>query len=135
MIKFTQRGKITEANIQAECYSRLRNRGIKCYLDYYYEKCRFDMVVYIEGRLYSEIILIVEFKSKSLGHVMKETKQYLKYAKFGIPVVYCSHWDEIGYTIKTIKSAVELARKAQLQIRLDDGADGLSWHYNCKQRC
>ena len=101
--------RISEANIQAECYHRLRGIGIPCYLEYKVDNCRFDMVILNKSK--DCIIGIVEFKSRKSARsnekIMK-TKQYQKYAKYGLPLIYCCCWAEIGCTIDII---VELSTK------------------------
>ena len=93
--------RISEANIQAEVYHRLRLAGITCYLEYKYQNCRFDMVI-VKG---DEIILIVEFKSriKQIGKINTKGKQYQKYTAFGVPVLYCTHQSEIEDTMRVIR--------------------------------
>ncbi len=97
-----KRCRLPEANIQAECYHRLRQLGIKSCLEYKHDHCRFDMVV-LKG---TEIIAIVEFKNRKDRNavVNKNSRQYLRYSKYGVPVIYCMHRLEIDKTVEAIKS-------------------------------
>lgn len=93
--------RISEANIQAEVYHRLRLAGIICYLEYKHQNCRFDMVI-IKGDV---IVLIVEFKSRirHIGRINTKGKQYQKYTAFDVPVIYCTNKSEIDDTVRVIK--------------------------------
>jgi len=96
-----KRYRISEANIQAECYHKLKLLGIRTYLEYGCENCRFDMVV-LNG---SKIIAIVEFKNGRAGKpINQNTRQYKKYHSFGLPVIYCKSVTEIEETIKKIQA-------------------------------
>ena len=102
-MKFTRkRNRISEANIQAELYNRLRLLGIKCYLEYAHENFRFDMVILNKD----DIIGIVEIKSRTrnIGIVNKNTRQYRKYHSYGLPVIYCTNMSEINKSIERIKA-------------------------------
>ena len=93
--------KISEAQIQAECYRRLRNLGIEVYLEYKHRNCRFDLVVVENG----EIVVIVEIKNHQRHYDPArtfKTKQFKKYSSLGIPLVYCLSWDELEKTISQI---------------------------------
>lgn len=97
---FVRPKRISEANIQAECYHRLRNLGINCYLEYKLQHCRLDMVIVVNE---NTIACIVEFKSRTKDLTLRKGKQYTKYKALGFPLLYCHHMDEIDATITLIQ--------------------------------
>jgi hypothetical protein len=101
--------KMTEANIQAECYHQLRLLGIKSCLEYKThtkdgKECRFDMVVLKEINDQYHIIAIVEFKNnrKEYDYIISGHKQYAKYSSFDIPLIYCRRREGIPETVDKI---------------------------------
>ena len=92
--------RVTEANIVAECYHRLKNLGIESYLAYKLESSLFDMVIVKNN----EIHIIIEFKSRTYKNMDKHrfSKQLMKYTQYNVPVLVCTHMDKIDITIKQI---------------------------------
>jgi len=93
---------LTGADLQAECYYRLKLLSIESYLEYRHKNCRFDMII-PKG---NKIIAIIEFKAYRRSHSnlrSGNTKQFKKYSSYGIPVIYCKGKDEIDQTINQIK--------------------------------
>ena len=109
---FSRGYRITEANIQAECYARLKAIGVLTYLEYKIEKCKFDMVVLYpinENQKKFEIIAVVEFKSKiKFINTVNQGKQYLKYKEVcdrnNIPLIYCQSWKGLRATVEKVRS-------------------------------
>ena len=103
-MEFKVKYRVSDANIQAEVYHRLRNICIPCYLEYKYENSRFDMVIL--DKTMKNIIAIVEFKFyryvSSLKRDYRITKQYKKYSKYNLPLLYCRHKTEINRVINDI---------------------------------
>ena len=99
-MKFTPKKRISEANIQAEVYYRLKRLGINCYLEYKHEHCRFDMVIVNDD----DIIAIIEFKSriKKIGIINTQSRQYNRYLSYGLPIIYCTCMDEVDKTVIAI---------------------------------
>lgn len=105
--------RVAESNITAECYHQLRLIGITPYLEYKFEKCRFNMVIHED----SKILIIIEFRSRSEKYKDKNrlTKQFYKYAQYGIPVLYCKHPSQIPATIEQIVQLLDLHRTTQVE--------------------
>lgn len=97
--------KISEATIQGELYHKLRKEGITCYLEYKYEDCRFDCVIIVGSKVY----MIIECKSykRDSKKPITNTKQYKKYSKYGIPVLYCVRWTDISKTVLSVKTYLQ----------------------------
>lgn len=93
--------RVSEATIQAEFYHRCRESKIRCYLEYKYERSRFDAVLYDENK---NIYAIVEFKSrtKECG-INKDGRQYKKYSQYKIPIIYVMNIKAVELAIIYIK--------------------------------
>lgn len=110
--EFKEPRKIPEANIQAECYRQLTNKGIKCYLEYAIQGnrkagvrgARFDMIILKENT----IVAIVEFKSRFIENadINRPSKQLKRYESYGLPVILCCHMTKIPETIRKIEELV-----------------------------
>jgi len=108
-MKFECKGRISEGLIQCELYSRLKEEGIFSYPEYKCkidgETCRFDLAIFDEKEY---LMIIVECKSrkrlryKSFKN-LRNSLQYKKYMKAGVPVLYCVNLEGIENTVKQIK--------------------------------
>lgn len=97
-LEFIPPTRLPEANIQAEIYRHLRNRNIKCCLEYRMfcdETKRFlraDVVTITDGRILS----IIECKSRDNNFKVNENgRQYQQYKSFDIPVFYCMNFKHV----------------------------------------
>lgn len=93
--------RISEANIQAEFYRKCLENKLNCYLEYKYDKCRFDAVLY--HKYNKDIYAIVEIKS----YIKKQspnlnTKQLEKYSQYNIPIYVIGRIEDIDSTIEKI---------------------------------
>ncbi len=102
-MKFKAPKVLPEANTQAEIYRILRNKGIKCCLEYGM-KCEYqnrniraDIAVIKDGY----IICLVECKSKG-SSPDEEGRQYDAYDSLGVEFIYCMGWKEIKKTVEYI---------------------------------
>lgn len=96
-MKFISRNRIHESNIQAEFYHRCKLRGLNVYLEYRYERCRFDAVMINDN---NDIYAIIEFKSRKRPIKGEyKTKQMEKYSKYNIPILLCVNLENIDKTI------------------------------------
>ena len=103
-MKFIRPRRMPEANIQAEIYRGLRNRGVKCCLEY---KHRLNNNKFIRADIAvikdDQIILFIECKSRKEGaEPFKEGRQYNNYSNSGVDFIYCMNWLEIQNTIKEV---------------------------------
>jgi len=104
-MKFKVGKRISEANIQAEIYHRLKQEKIYSYLEYKYENCRFDIVV--PDLKKEKVLVIIEVKSKiRTSPTRRKTKQQLKYERFGVPVLYCNSMEDVASVIDKVKSLI-----------------------------
>jgi len=103
--------RVSEANIQAECYHQLKLRGIDSYLEFKHDHCIFDMIIYDKK---NDIIAIVEFKSRKEVNKDKVymTKQIFRYSQYGVPVLFCNHLSQVADTVDTIQKLLN-TRKLQ----------------------
>jgi dephospho-CoA kinase len=102
MITFNIPNRITEANIQAEIYRRLYIENIPCYLEYKHEHSKFDIVILNQSK--TTIIAIIEIKSKIKNiNIISCKKQFDKYSRYGLPLIYCNNCSQINNTIESIK--------------------------------
>lgn len=92
-MKFIAPKRMPEANVQAELYRQLRNKGIRCCLEYKMktpkgENVRVDCVIMDANDF---IILLVETKSSKRENkrVNTGTRQYERYEDLGLPFTYC----------------------------------------------
>ena len=107
-MRFIRPKRIPEANVQAEIYRLLRNKGIKCCLEYrvevpeYNNHLRADIAI-ING---DDIACLVEVKSRKNGKINKEGRQYKKYISLGVPVIYCLSFKEVGHCVDEISKLI-----------------------------
>ena len=113
VLKFIKPKRLPEANIQAEVYRQLRNKGIKCCLEYrfYIESMnsyiRADVII-IQN---DNIVAIIECKSrKKEGNPNKDGRQYQKYRALGIPFIYCMTFKEVP---KIVNEAIILMERTK----------------------
>lgn len=111
-MEFLEPRKLIEANLQAELYRQLANRGISCYLEYsikqkyFYKmtKLRADCVVLDKKRI--DILAVIEVKSyrnpetvpSGINKQRKKYKWY--YEENGVPFFYI-------YNMKTILKFIQ----------------------------
>ena len=94
--------KLTEAQIGAEFYHQCKLLNIGVYMEHVHENCRFDAVLIKNNK----IILIVEFKNRSLGKelwINKEGRQFRKYSKYGVDIMYITNFSQIKEQVKIAK--------------------------------
>jgi len=103
-IKFIAPKRIPEANVQAEIYRKLINRGIYCVLEYrmkvpeYGNHLRADVAVIVDGY----VSCLVECKSRVNGKVNVNGRQYKKYESVGLPTIYCMCFDDVDECLSEI---------------------------------
>jgi len=98
-MRFEPKHTIPSANIQAEFYRQCLDNGISVYLEYKYENCKFDAVVYEND----DVRFIVEFKSYATKRTPKRnTKQMKKYGSYGIPVILVTRMEDVCLAINQI---------------------------------
>jgi len=98
----------SEFEIQAELYHRLRNLGVdvrgsvpsKCEDFGKFKRVIFDLVVF-KG---STATHIIECKSRENTRTAphQNSRQLRRYSKFGVPLIWCFHFDQIEETIKKV---------------------------------
>lgn len=98
--------RISEANVQAEFYHQCKLHRIKCRLEYKYENCRFDCVLYDKNKNVYAIIEIKNRKRKFAPNV--NGKQATKYKRFNIPIIYILNYDAIPYAISYLLQKREI---------------------------
>jgi len=111
-----ENNNLSEANIQAECYYRLRLLKIPCCLEYiiknpktknkYY---RLDIAILKKVNKQFHIIAIVEIKNRTYPEngINKNTRQYRRYSSLGLPLIYCLNSIQIDKTIKKIRKVYD----------------------------
>jgi hypothetical protein len=100
-MKLEIKGRISEANIQAEFYRRCKDNNLHCYLEYKHEKSRFDAVMYYRETL--EIYAIIEVKSYAEKKAPNlDTKQLKKYNQYNIPVYVIGRMEAIDEVIEDL---------------------------------
>lgn len=106
-MKFSQ-NKFNEAIVRCELYHRCREENIDSYPEYIESidgrKCYFDLVIVVD----EEIICLIECKSRRTTIPNKNTKQYRKYKKMNLPIIYCINLESVERTISKIK--IEIIR-------------------------
>lgn len=92
-MKFIAPKRMPEANVQAELYRQLRNKGLRCCLEYKMktpkgENVRVDCIIFDENNF---IVLLVETKSSKRPdkRVNTGTRQFERYKDLGLPFTYC----------------------------------------------
>ena len=97
-----KKNKVNSAVIQAEFYSRCKEKNIICYLEFKEKNSRFDALIFDKNL---NKIAIVEFKSyKSKDKKANtNTKQLKKYSSFNLPIFLVVRFEEIEATIKNIE--------------------------------
>jgi hypothetical protein len=105
-MKFIPPKRIHESNIQAEVYRRLRNAGIKCFLEYpvycpkFNSSIRVDVIIIKDN----EIKLFIECKSRKRNkEPYKKGQQYLKYKSLNMPLIYCMDFNQAVNILDAIK--------------------------------
>lgn len=100
-MKFQLPSRLSEANIQAEFYRQCKDAGINIYLEYKYQNCIFDAVIYNND----EIEHIIEFKSyKTTKKPKINTKQLKKYSSFGIHIILITRMESISFVVDFLSS-------------------------------
>ena len=108
-IKFIKPNRIPEANVQAEIYRKLRNRDIRCCLEYrmevpeYGNYLRADIAVLVGDY----IACLIECKSRVNGKVNKNGRQYKKYLSLGLPTIYCMSIYDVNETVSRILDIIK----------------------------
>lgn len=93
--------------------------GIPCYLEYKYDNCRFDAVIFDDSSL--EILILVEFKSKIKNSKNLKTKQLEKYRDHGLPVVLISKSDQLEEGILEVLGILaEKIKNSERRIELEN---------------
>jgi hypothetical protein len=94
----------TEAMVQAELYSALQAKGIRCVLEYRINNhCRLDCAV---AGTDNQLVAIVECKNyRNIDKPFNEsTKQFAKYSSFGVPVIGCVRLTDIDGVVLRIQN-------------------------------
>ncbi len=109
-------GTVSEVNVQAEFYRQCKEAGLNIYLQYRYDGCIFDAIIYSDG----EIKFIVEIKSSGPSRIPGNGKsrisatvarQIKRYASYDIPVLLIASLEFIpeatNYMIKQLRELKE----------------------------
>ena len=113
VMEYIKKVRVSEANVQAELYRRLKMQNIECELEYKIRRpgergARLDCVI-IQGNM---IPLIIEVKNhidpEKTRREWHQKKQYTRYSRYGVPVLICAamcHIDAIvDHVIKVLNS-------------------------------
>jgi len=94
-LRYEKPDRLPEANIQAELWQALGDRGIHCLLEYTLRGVgRFDIALLDLAEEY--IVGVVEVKSYKMDRPAKRnTKQIAKYSRLGVEVFMCGHRNQI----------------------------------------
>lgn len=96
--------RLAEASIQAILYGELQKLEIPCLLEVSFEDCRFDCVILRGDR----VIAIIETKSYSNNREPNlKTKQYAKYSRYNVPVIYLTRQENVHDVICEIQLVLE----------------------------
>jgi hypothetical protein len=109
-MKYLQRKRFSEVNVQAELYRQLKNRGHDPVLEYKIKTevggLRADVII----RRGDEILCAIEVKWQKPKKPPKKTnRQFLKYEALGIPWRYCRGYGEIESTVNWIDGLPEIS--------------------------
>lgn len=95
--------RIAEFEIQAHLFSKLIQQGINVRGEVKAEKSRLDLVIFNED---NQAICLIEVKS-SQRIKKRKYKRVKKYENlFGLPVIVCTHQDQIRNTIDQVKEII-----------------------------
>jgi hypothetical protein len=100
------KGRLPEANIQAEFYYRCKQEKIPCMLEYTIEGARFDAIIHNNKRI-SHIVEIKSMTERAKRRRLARSrmpKQITKYLQHGLPVLVIINVDDIDKTIMQIKA-------------------------------
>ena len=101
--------RTSEFEIQAELFRGLKQSGydvrgevkVPCNRETCTKGARFDLVVFKD----KQAAVLIEVKSRltSRGHKpIMQTKQYQRYIRFGLPVIYCTNLRQIEEDRKSV---------------------------------
>lgn len=97
--------KLPKANIQAEFYKQCKDNNINVCLEYKYNNCRFDAIVYDKYNFVWFIVEIKNYKHPKKGRItFKYTKQYKKYSSFHTELILITCMKEVKKYVKYIKN-------------------------------
>lgn len=97
--------RLPESNVQAEFYRQCKDNNINVCLEYKYNNCRFDAIVYDRYNFVWFVIEVKNYKNPKLGRKrFKYTKQFKKYSSFHTELLLITCMDDIKITVEYIKN-------------------------------
>jgi hypothetical protein len=112
-MRYKERLKVSEVTIQAEFYSKCKEKGYKCILDYTHEDYCFDAIVVVN----KDIVAIIEMSGLQDIECIEEqifrtkkinaSDQLRKYTVFGVPVLLCLSVREVARTLYKVGRLVD----------------------------
>jgi len=104
-----KKNKINHATIQAEFYSRCKEKNIICYLEFKEKNSRFDALIFDKNLNKIAIVEFKSYKSKEKKGITN-TKQLKKYSFFNLPIFLVVRFEEIEATIKNIEKLLTYSK-------------------------
>lgn len=95
--------KINSAVVQGEFYSRCKENGIICYLEFKWGKSRFDALIF-DKNLNKRFIVEIKSYKDEFEEPNYNTKQLDKYRRYDLPVLLITRLEQIDEIIKQIKN-------------------------------
>jgi len=104
----------SEANVQAELYSQLKAAGFVCELEYKVKRpgergARLDVIIIQDGQIPAIIEVKNHAKPEETKANWKQRAQYMRYSRFGVPVLICPAAEYIPEVIEQVREIVEKA--------------------------
>ena len=93
--------------IQAELYRQLKKNGIDVELEYEYEHCKFDLIVF-EEKIPRFVIEVKRYKFRKL------TLQIQKYSQYDTEIIFVEGWNDITNCVNYILGLTQTHEKKDL---------------------
>ena len=102
----------SEANVQAELYSQLKAAGFVCELEYKVKRpgergARLDVIIIQDGQIPAIIEVKNHAKPEETKANWKRRAQYMRYSRFGVPVLICPAAEYIPETVAQVREILE----------------------------